>query len=144
MQGFQRLRQLVQRILSLLSFLLLLFPLGQLFGGVADVPHHRHFLIPGGLRVNAGHIDDLYHVPANLFTIPVVDGERAVRQLRGLSVPLRSCTLYGIMVNNFDIFHQIARFQIRLSGQHNASLVNDFHVRSFHAASSTRTQMYRA
>ena len=30
------------------------------------------------------------------------------------------------------------------SGQHNASLVNNFHVRSFHAASSTRTQMYTA
>ena len=135
-------------------------PEPDIFLSAADrigVPPQECIVIEDSINgIKAGHAAGMkvVHVPDTIqiddtiraLTYCVCEhlGERAVRQLCGLSVPLRSCALYGIMVNNFHIFHQIASFQIRLSGQHNASLVNNFHVRSFHAASSTRTQMYRA
>nr|DAX28974.1 MAG TPA: hypothetical protein [Caudoviricetes sp.] len=117
---------------------------GQLFGGVQDVPLNGHFLIPGGLRVNTGHIHHLTDITAFFATICVIVNCRgSVRQGLGLVVADLFHARHSIVMDGLGLLLEVAFCQVGVFDGV-AVTVNDFHVCSFHAASSTRTQMYRA
>nr|DAY84413.1 MAG TPA: hypothetical protein [Caudoviricetes sp.] len=77
----------------------------QLFGGVADVPHHRHFLIPGWIRFNTGNIDNLFYNGAAI-------GKMFDRDV--MADLLNSSN--RVMVHDFHVIHQPAQCQVRCFG----------------------------
>nr|DAI09546.1 MAG TPA: hypothetical protein [Caudoviricetes sp.] len=112
---------------------------GQLFCGVQDVPLNRHFLIPGGLRVNAGHVHHLADITAFFATICVIVYCRgSVRQGFGLVVADLFHAHHSIVVDGLGLGLEVAFCQVGV-GDFYAVTVDDFHVYSFQA---TRRQMY--
>nr|DAN94653.1 MAG TPA: hypothetical protein [Caudoviricetes sp.] len=112
---------------------------GQLFGGVADVPLHRHLLIPGGLRVNTGHVHHLADITAFFATICVIiDRRGSVRQGFGLVVADLFHARHSIVVDGLGLLLEVAFRQVGAFDEV-AVAVNDFHKVSFQA---TRRQMY--